>query len=179
MKTVLNVGCGSAKIHHTFDGWAETRLDIDPAVKPDIVGDMLDLSVMDYDSYDAVYSSHTLEHLYYHEVPVALSQFKWVLKPGGIVFIGVPNLKAVAWKVACGNLEGVLYESSYGPISAIDCIYGYRKFLEGGNLHQAHKTGFTPSTLKKKLKTAGFVEIKVDTQNTDMWASGVKSNGML
>ena len=150
------------------------RQDIDPAVKPDIVCDMLDMSVMDYDSFDAVYSSHNLEHLYAHEVPVALSQFMWVLRPGGAVLIGVPNLKAIAWKVACGNLEGVLYESDAGPVSAIDCIYGYRPFIKSGNIHQTHKTGFTPDTLKAKLKVAGFTDIIVGTAGIDMWASGVK-----
>jgi len=175
MKTVLNVGCGGCPIHPQFEGWREIRLDIDPAVKPDIVGDMRCLEEFK-EVFDAVYSSHNLEHLYYHEVPIVLSEFYRVLKPGGIVFIGVPNLKAVAWKIACGNLEGVLYESVAGPISAIDCIYGYRKFLEGGNLHQLHKTGFTPGTLIKKLKAAGFTGITIKSNSVDMWASGVKND---
>ena len=171
---VLNVGCGLAPIHHTFEGWEEVRLDIDPDVKPDIVVDMLDMSVMDWDSYDAVYSSHTLEHLYAHEVPVALSQFMWVLRPGGLVCIGVPNLQAIAIEISQGNLEGILYESPAGPIAAIDCVYGYRKFLEAGNVHQAHKTGFTPQTLADKMKAAGFTKIDVKTNGIDMWATGVK-----
>lgn len=173
MKIVLNVGCGTCPIHPQFEGWEEVRLDIDPAVKPDIVCDMLDMSVMDYESCDAVYSSHNLEHLYYHEVPVALSEFIWALRPGGLVLIGVPNLKTVAYKVACGNLEGVLYESPAGPVTAIDCIYGYRKFTKD-NPHQQHKTGFTPGTLKKKMEAAGFVNVKIETKSMDMWASGVK-----
>ena len=43
---VLNVGCGGAKIHFNFNGWDETRLDIDPAVKPDIVCDLRDMSII-------------------------------------------------------------------------------------------------------------------------------------
>lgn len=175
MKTVLNVGCGGCSIHPQFEGWKEVRLDIDFAVKPDIIGDIRYVEIGN-EKYDAVYSSHTLEHLYYHEVPATLSGFFRVLRPSGIVLIGVPNLKAVAWKVACGNLEGVLYESPAGPISAIDCIYGYKEFLKSGNLHQLHKTGFTPGTLKKKLEAAGFVNIKVESDGINMWASGVKPN---
>jgi len=177
MKTILNVGCGTCLIHPQFEGWKEVRLDIDSTVKPDIVSDIRCLEVGS-EKYDAVYSSHNLEHLYFYEVPVALSEFFRVLCPGGIVFIGVPNLRAVAWKVACGNLEGVLYESSVGPISAIDCIYGCRDFLEKSeNAYQQHKTGFTPGTLKKKLETAGFVNIKIDTKGVNMWVSGVKLDG--
>jgi ubiquinone/menaquinone biosynthesis C-methylase UbiE len=174
MKTVLNVGCGGVEIHHSFKGWAETRLDIDPKVKPDIVADLLHMPIRFEVNFDAVYCQHCLEHLYYHEVPVALSEFYRVLRPGGIVFIGVPDLRQVAWKVACGNLEGVLYESPAGPVSAIDCIYGHRKFLESGNIHQLHKTGFTPGTLKKKMKAAGFGNLKVEDDGINIWASGVK-----
>ncbi len=173
MKTVLNVGCGTCPIHSQFEGWKEVRLDIDPAGKPDIVSDIKCLEVGS-EQYDAVYSSHNLEHLYYHEVPIALSEFYRVLRPGGIVFIGVPNLRAVAWKIACGKLEEPVYGSTAGPIAPIDCLYGYRKFIESGNEYQLHKTGFTPNTLKKKLEAAGFSKIIVDTRGVNMWVSGVK-----
>ena len=171
-KTVLNVGCGTCPIHPQFAGWVEVRLDIDPAVKPDIVCDMRYLEVHDW-VYDAVYSSHNLEHLHYHEVPGVLAEFYRVLKPGGLVCIGVPDLQAIAIEVAKGNLHGVLYESPAGPIAAIDCIYGYRKFTKD-NPHQMHKTGFTPQTLADKMKAAGFGKINVETKGTDMWATGVK-----
>lgn len=59
-RTVLHVGCGSPnprKLHPTFRGgaWKEVRLDIDPAVRPDIVCDMLDMSVVATGSVDAVW----------------------------------------------------------------------------------------------------------------------------
>jgi predicted SAM-dependent methyltransferase len=34
------------------------------------------------ESVDAIFSSHNIEHLYPHEVPVALAEFIRVLKPG-------------------------------------------------------------------------------------------------
>ena len=174
---VLNVGCGLSPIHEQFAGWDETRLDIDPDVKPDIVSDILFLhttKALKYKRFDAVYSSHNLEHLYAHQISMALYRFYWVLKPGGIVLIGVPNLQAIAIEISQGNLENILYESPAGPIAAIDCVYGYRKWVEAGNLHQAHKTGFTPQTLADKMKAAGFGKIDVKTNGIDMWASGVK-----
>lgn len=172
-KTVLNVGCSGCEIHPQYKGWKEIRLDIDPEVKPDIVADIRSMYQVLTESVDSVYASHVLEHLFDFEVPKALAEFYRVIKSGGLVCIGVPNLKAVAWKVACGNLEGVLYESPAGPIAAIDCIYGYRKFTKD-NPNQMHKTGFTPNSLRKKMKAAGFVNIKIDSDNINMWATGVK-----
>jgi len=141
-------------------------------VEPDIRCDMLCLP---FDvTYDAVYSSHNLEHLYAHEVIHALRGFYRVLKINGLVLIGVPNLQAIAIEISQGRLEDVLYESPAGPISAIDCVYGFRKWVEAGKEYQAHKTGFTPQTLAGKMKAAGFGKIEVETNGVDMWASGVK-----
>ncbi len=179
-KTVLNVGCGTCPIHPQFEGWVEVRLDIDPAVKPDIIGDIRYAFCNHQrklkesnEAFDAVYSSHNLEHLHYYEVPDVLSEFHRILKPGGLCLVGVPDLQAVAVEVAKGNLHGILYESPAGPIAAIDCIYGYRKFTKD-NPHQMHKTGFTPASLEDKLIYAGFRNTKVECQGFNMWASGVK-----
>jgi predicted SAM-dependent methyltransferase len=51
----------------------ELRLDIDASVAPDIVATMTDMSRVADASVDAVFSSHNIEHLDPHEVPVALA----------------------------------------------------------------------------------------------------------
>ena len=86
MKTFLHVGCGPKRKDHTTPGfnvseYNELRLDIDQNASPDIVGTMTDMSGVDTASVDAVFSSHNIEHLYSHEVPVALAEFRRVLKP--------------------------------------------------------------------------------------------------
>ncbi len=65
------------------DSWEEIRLDIDPSVSPDVIGIMTDMSPVLSNSVDAVFSSHNIEHLYPHEVPVALSEFLRVLVDDG------------------------------------------------------------------------------------------------
>jgi len=50
--------------------------DIDQSVNPDIVGTMTDMSQVQGASVDALFSSHNIEHLYPHEVPVALADFR-------------------------------------------------------------------------------------------------------
>ena len=160
-KTVLHVGCGprdAVPLDPAFvgDDWREVRLDIDPTCDPDIVASITDMSVIQSESVDGVFSSHNLEHLYGHEVVVALKEFHRVLRLGGLAIIATPNLQAIAKAVAKGNLEGQLYQSPAGPITALDMIYGYRRAIAMGNHFWAHKTGFTAQTMAQKIQQAGF-----------------------
>lgn len=174
----LHVGCGPAFKKHTpfarvTEAWTEVRMDVDPAVKPDVLGHMMDMSAIPDQTYDAVYSSHSIEHLYPHEVPVALSEFRRVLKPSGFSLITCPDLQSVCALVAQGNLEDTAYISPAGPIAAIDIIYGYRKAMAEGNLFMAHRTGFTAQTLVAALKAAGFSAIASARRAApafDLWA---------
>src|SRR5262249_28423134 len=126
------------------------------------------------ESVDGVWSSHNLEHLYAHEVPLALREFHRVLKPGGVVLITLPDLQQAAAFVARGNLEGVLYTSPAGPISAIDVLFGHRASVERGNVFMAHKTGFTAQTLAQKLHDAGFVNVQVKRDTLALWAHATR-----
>ena len=91
MKTFLHVGCGLQNKSHTQgfnnDNWKEIRFDIDKSVKPDIEGTITDMNEVETASVDAIYSSHNIEHLYPHQVPIALSEFYRVLNDDGIVVI--------------------------------------------------------------------------------------------
>jgi hypothetical protein len=66
-KTVLNVGCGyplRQKLHRHFYGpeWREIRLDLDPAVQPDIVCSITDMSPVAAGSVDAIGETVIIEH---------------------------------------------------------------------------------------------------------------------
>lgn len=96
IKTFLHVGCGPAYKDRTTRAfippdWNELRFDINEKANPDIVGTMLDMSDVADASVDAVFSSHNIEHLYPHEVPLALAEFKRVLKEDGFVVIACPD----------------------------------------------------------------------------------------
>ena len=88
MKIFLHVGCGhlnkSSCLGFENDNWKEIRLDIDKNVNPDIVGTLTDMKSVETGSVDAVYSSHNIEHIFPHEVPIALREFYRVLKEDGI-----------------------------------------------------------------------------------------------
>ena len=168
---VLHVGCGAFahdKLPPLFrePHWREIRLDIDPAVAPDLVASITDMAVVAAGSMDAVYSSHNIEHLYPHEVPVALAEMRRVLAPSGLALIRVPDLQEVARHVAEGRLEDALYVSPMGPIAPLDILFGHRPSLALGNHFMAHRTGFTAGTLAAALIAAGFAAVLMQRDET-------------
>jgi SAM-dependent methyltransferase len=165
------------KLHPHFHGedWREVRLDLDPAVQPDIVCSMTDMSPIADCSVDAVWSSHNLEHLQRHEVPQALNEFVRVLKREGMLLMTLPDLGQVAQLVVEDRLEDQVYTSPSGPITALDMIFGHTASLARGNGFMAHRTGFTARTLRNALSEAGFVDINLRPGNCfDLWATAHK-----
>jgi SAM-dependent methyltransferase len=163
---VLHVGCGVHNLEKLppifrHQAWREIRLDIDPEVRPDFIASITDMRAISDGMVDAVYSSHNIEHLYPHEVLVALREMHRVLKPAGFAFIKLPDLQEVARHVAEGRLEDPLYMSPMGPIAPLDILYGHRPSLAGGNTFMAHRTGFTGDTLGAALIRAGFAAVMV------------------
>ena len=178
MKTFLHVGCGPKRKNQTTRGfgaseWKELRLDIDPSVQPDIIGTMTDMSAVASASVDAVFSSHNIEHLYPHEVPVALAEFKRVLKPDGFLIITCPDLLSVCALIAEDKLTEPAYTSPAGPIAPLDILYGHRPPMARGNLYMAHRCGFTQKVLRGTLSAAGFAIVGTKARAHpyyDLWA---------
>ncbi len=176
-KTVLHVGCGvytPDKLHATFHGpeWKEIRLDINPKVRPDILASITDMAAVPDASCDALYSSHNLEHLHPHEVPLALAEFKRVLRPEGFALITVPDLQQAAERIAQGGAEEAALMTDKGPITPLDILYGFRPFLAAGNLFMAHNFGFTAATLEEALRRAGFTHAAVERDGAfTLWAT--------
>lgn len=178
--TVLHVGCGAYhpdKLHPEFRGpeWREVRIDADAGVAPDIVASITDLSMIAAGSIHAVWSSHSLEHVYAHEVPLALAEFHRVLRPEGIALITLPDLQKVAELVAADRLLDPAYQSAAGPIAPLDILYGHRAAIAAGQLLMAHKTGFTATTLGRALQDAGFARVTVSRSGFDLWAVAEKT----
>jgi SAM-dependent methyltransferase len=176
LKRVLNAGSGSLSaraVHAAFAAadWEEIRIDIDPEAVPNVVGSITDMaSIFPARSFEAVWSSHILEHLYAHEVPAALSEFRRVLKPDGFALITSPDLESIASLILDHGVDHVAYTSPAGPISALDMLFGHSISVANGHVHMAHKCGFTCASLGQRLVDAGFATVLATRNGYDLWA---------
>jgi SAM-dependent methyltransferase len=182
MPRFLHVGCGPKRKNNTTPGcnrpeWEEIRLDINEAARPDIVGTMVDMSAVPDDAVDAIYSSHNIEHVFAHEVPAVLREFRRVLKPDGFAVITCPDLQSLAKLVVEDRLTEPAYQSLSGPISVLDCLYGFGPSIARGEVYMAHKTGFTRRSLDQSLSGAGFASIATMQRAAafELWAIAAKA----
>jgi SAM-dependent methyltransferase len=175
-KYVLNGGSGPRSgngLHAIFRSstWREVRMDINPATAPDVIGSITDMrSSISSGSFDAVWSSHCLEHLHSYEVPSALSEFQRVLKPDGFALIRCPDLDLIASLLLDQGLDCIAYVSPIGPVTPLDMLFGHSASVAAGNCHMAHKTGFTEARLGRLLLEAGFATVLATTDSFDLWA---------
>lgn len=183
MKSFLHVGCGQKRKDRTTKGfntseWTEIRLDIDPAAEPDVIGTMTNMQDVASESVDAIYSSHNIEHLYAHEVPLAFAEFLRVLKPDGFFVVTCPDLQSVCKLVAEDKLTEAAYNSPAGPIAPIDILFGLRSSMAQGNLYMAHRCGFTQKVLSGTLQSCGFKSVATMARGRapffDLWAVASK-----
>ena len=163
---ILHAGCGKQPLpqHPLFEG-DEVRLDIDPDAEPDIVASIHDMG--DIGSFDAVFTSHCLEHLHWDDAEKALSEFYRVLNPGGVAIVMVPDLTGILPN------EDVIYEVRGLKITGLDMFYGYRGYTSW-NPYMRHQCGFVPATLKAMMERDGFVDVTTHSSAWNLTAKGIK-----
>jgi len=168
---VVTVGCGPPDANELpgyFDGWKKVRVDVDRAVQPDIIADLTDLSPIADGTVDAVWASHCVEHLYEYQVPVALAEFRRVLRDVGFVCIIVPDLQTVANYIAADRLHETLYDSPGGPVTSHDIVFGFGAAIASGRPSMAHRCGFTPTMLQRAFAGLPFGEVLLRRRSTQL-----------
>ena len=160
-QTVLNIGCGAYKdgfqLPAEWKSFREIRVDVDPSLNPDFQASMTDLSAIPTESVDAIFCRGALEHVYEHEVSIALGEMRRVLKHRGEIILTTVDLDRVMDGYRIYGLNGVAYESKMGPITIRDMIYGHAGEIAAGHKDMAHHTGFSAATLQLAFSKAGFI----------------------
>ncbi len=142
-------------------------------------------------SVHAVYSSHTLEHLYFREAEQVLRESFRVLRTAGVLRLALPDAEVMAREFMAGcshNDPAATLEFNRRlnahPLERPSFLTGLRN-LAGGHTHRWQPS---PALLEHMLETAGFVEVHhrafrvglcpdldaVETRPTSFFIEGVK-----
>jgi hypothetical protein len=116
---------------------------VEPADAPDCVVDVMDMPGVADDSCDEVLASHVLEHLEWPDSFKALAGFARALKPGGVLKVGVPDVRLLLDRLASG-------ESDFRVVGLLYGVGGR------GRAFDPYRYAFTEGMLRRLLTILGF-----------------------
>ncbi len=122
-------------------------------------------------TYDALSFQHGLQRLHLAEVPDILHEFKRLLKVEGFVHITAPDISRVVDYIKKDLLEEVIYTSPQGQILPLDIIYGHSGEVRKKGLMEVHQSGYTPASIGRVLRDAGFYNIRIRREPASMIAA--------
>jgi SAM-dependent methyltransferase len=142
----LNWGCGG----HTRPGWINSDQKEGPGI--DLVCDVADGLPLETDGIDYVVSIHALPEVPYDRIVPVLRELRRVLKPGGILRLGLPDLLKGVKAYERGDRDYFLVPDedarSLGAKLITQLIwYGYSR------------TPFTREFIEEMLLKAGFSRV--------------------
>ncbi len=144
---VLDVGCGAGAFllelrdnHWDVHG---VELSLQAAARGraqglDIFGGTIEQAQYPDSTFDYIRSNHSFEHI--HNPREVLREMRRTIKPNGLIFIGVPNVKGLM-----SRLFGNYWWYLGAPV---------------------HTSGYSPETLQELLKQEGFRVVKVNYNST-------------
>ena len=130
------------------EGWK--ILDIQQRPGVDYVGNVMDLSMFEDNSIVEIYASHVYEHLDYQtEIGKALKEAYRVLKPGGLLRAGVPNLEVLSRLFAAPN-------------ASLQTRIQLMRMMFGGQVDHTdyHRIGLSFDLFSYFLREVGFKNIR-------------------
>jgi ubiquinone/menaquinone biosynthesis C-methylase UbiE len=135
----LNLGAGG----NILDGWC--NIDLREGEGIDLVCDVSKELPFNENTIERIYASDVLEHIMYAQVPATLREWYRVLAPGGTVTIKIPSLSTITLRYVRHDIDTKEF---------VRLIYGGQ---EGGDIANAHKSGYDPQYLSLLMTKAGFV----------------------
>ena len=146
----LHLGCG----WNALDGWVNIDL---VGGKTDLVWDLRKELPFARGSVDAVFLEHVFEHMTYSETLTVLGHIKAVLKPGGVLRVGVPDAGMYARWYATDPAG--LQNFRWGRATSMLAL---REVFQ----EHAHVAAFDAETLLLVLEAGGFPAARVTEAGT-------------
>ena len=135
------------------------------------------------ESIEGIYSSHSLEHLSIRKAQLALAHWAWLLKPGGKLYLAVPDLEEICRLMISDEVsedekwDWYLY-TLFGYQTDCSIPDSDKNLNHPDDLGQYHTTGFTEKRLAKLLRDNGLKierQYKYDGWRTpSIWTVAVK-----
>lgn len=148
----LNLGCG----RKILPGY--TNVDVNPDIlqelEPEqvakvVISDILKLP-FDDDSVDEILAVHVFEHLWLVDVPVALKEWRRVLRVGALLVLEMPCLDKIVRNLMIVDSTQMTLWGLYGdPSRSMD-----------RNVYELHKWCWNEAMLRPLLDKLGFFSIK-------------------
>jgi len=85
---LLDAGCGRQPYKHILLCNEYVGMEISDKFRPDIVGDIKDMSIIGSNEFDSLLSSQVIEHV--DDIDLVFSEFQRILKPGGYLCLTFP-----------------------------------------------------------------------------------------
>ena len=131
----------------SIPGW--TTINADPSTHPDIVSDIQTLDGIPPKSIFVLYASHVFEHIELRHAIGTLTRIGEVMRPGGTVFLSVPDLSE-------------LLQLLQDPRLDVSQKLHVARMIYGGQTTQFdyHYFGYTFEILSALLASTGFVNVR-------------------
>ncbi len=144
----LNWGCGAAG----EPGWINSDLKDGPGI--DLTADIRQGLPLERDSLDYIVSIHALPMISYPDLVPVLQELRRVLKPGGVLRLGLPDLdRSIA---AYLRRDPVFFQV---PSSEVDSYGG--RFIAHLLWYGYTVTLFTPDFIQELLGKAGYRQVRM------------------
>ena len=151
-KLTLNVGCGTRVFEEYPPGYKCINYDERKLKEVNVVGDVRELGYPD-ECFDYILASDIIEHFPISQTKVVLSEWKRVLKIGGIIEFRMPNLRAICDKYIKGTADAKL--TSWLLFGGQDYIGNY------------HFVAFDREFFRSIIGPLGFTEIEYKPMNNN------------
>ncbi|MFA6412079.1 MAG: methyltransferase domain-containing protein [Syntrophales bacterium] len=125
------------------------NVDIRPLPHVDVVADITKGLHLADNTVDEILSCGTLEHFYIPTVIEVLKEMQRILKPGGKLTVGVPNLKTILGDFSQGEMDFLLFNQ-----------YIYGSVQEDGNRYNVHRSLWDADRMVTAMIQAGFVNVR-------------------